>query len=226
MTRTTPWRRITLHFSHIGLTEGRTFISLVFLLVAVRDAAAAEVVGRELDLHAVAGQDPDVVHPHLPGDVSEHLVPVLELDTEHRVRQRLHHRPLHEDRVVLGLGDRRHLPRIWRAERARELTGADRSGYSVERRCSNRTNRTFAAPAPARTGPETPVVTHPARVSTSGLSSVTAIVCSKCAERLPSAVITVQPSSSTSVSAVPTLTIDSIASTCPTFSRIPRPGGP
>src|SRR5437764_13235111 len=25
MIRTRPWRRITLHFSHIGLTEGRTF---------------------------------------------------------------------------------------------------------------------------------------------------------------------------------------------------------
>jgi hypothetical protein len=26
MTITTPWRRITLHFSQIGLTLGRTFI--------------------------------------------------------------------------------------------------------------------------------------------------------------------------------------------------------
>jgi hypothetical protein len=26
MTRTEPWRRITLHFSHIGFTDGRTFI--------------------------------------------------------------------------------------------------------------------------------------------------------------------------------------------------------
>jgi len=25
MTRTVPWRRITLHFSHIFFTEGRTF---------------------------------------------------------------------------------------------------------------------------------------------------------------------------------------------------------
>jgi hypothetical protein len=28
MTITVPWRRITLHFSHIGLTLGRTFIRL------------------------------------------------------------------------------------------------------------------------------------------------------------------------------------------------------
>jgi hypothetical protein len=44
------------------------------------------------------------VHPHLPGDVREHLVPVLELDSEHGVGQRFDDRPLDQDRVVLGLG--------------------------------------------------------------------------------------------------------------------------
>ena len=29
MTSTTPWRRMTLHFSHIGFTEARTFIVLL-----------------------------------------------------------------------------------------------------------------------------------------------------------------------------------------------------
>ena len=57
------------------------------------------------------------MHPHLPGDVREHLVAVLELDTEHGVRQRLDHRSFNEDRVVFGLGDRRHLPHIWRAKK-------------------------------------------------------------------------------------------------------------
>src|SRR5438105_2750063 len=103
MTRTAPWRRITLHFSHIFLTDGRTFTTEP-LLVAVGDATTAEVVRRELDLHAVTGEDADVVHAHLPGDVREHLVPVLELDTEHRVGERFDDRSFHEDRVVLGLG--------------------------------------------------------------------------------------------------------------------------
>src|ERR1019366_2204824 len=48
-----------------------------------------------------------------------------------------------------------------------------------------------------------------ANVKTSGPSAVTAIVCSKCAERRPSAVTTLQPSSSISVSGDPALTIGS-----------------
>src|SRR4029077_10292729 len=52
------------------------------LLVAVRDAPTAEVVRSELDLHPITRRDADVVHPHLPGYVRKHLVPVLQLDTE------------------------------------------------------------------------------------------------------------------------------------------------
>src|SRR2546426_5945494 len=76
------------------------------LLEAIGDAPAREVVRRQLDLHAVARQDADKVHPHLPADVRQHLVSVLELDPEHRVGQRLDHRPLALDRVFFG-----HYPR-------------------------------------------------------------------------------------------------------------------
>src|SRR5581483_2393315 len=75
-------------------------------LVAVGDATAGQVVGRELDLDPVAGEDADVVHAHLPGDVCEHLVPVVELDPEHRVGKRLENRPFEDDRVFFGLGQR------------------------------------------------------------------------------------------------------------------------
>ena len=44
------------------------------------------------------------MHAHLPGDVGQHLVAVLELDPEHGVRQRLDDRSLENDRVFLGLG--------------------------------------------------------------------------------------------------------------------------
>ena len=63
-------------------------------------------------------------------------------------------------------------------------------------------------------------------VNTSGPSFVTATVCSKCADRLPSLVTAVQPSDSTLTAARPMFTIGSIASTMPSASRGPRPGSP
>src|SRR3954468_13577011 len=40
ITRTAPWRRMTLHFSHIGLTDARTFTALRNLLLIPRERAA------------------------------------------------------------------------------------------------------------------------------------------------------------------------------------------
>ena len=82
------------------------------LLVAIRDATTAEVVRRELNLDAISGKDSDVVHPHLPADVGEHLVAVLELDPEHGVGERLDHRAFQHDRIFLGLRQN-DTPRIW-----------------------------------------------------------------------------------------------------------------
>src|SRR3954467_12391008 len=104
MTMTRPWRRITLHLSHIFLTLGLTFIGVFRSLVPVGDPASAEVVRGQLHLDAIPRQDADVVHAHLSGDVGQYLVAVLELDPEHGVRQRLDDRPLEDDRVFLGLG--------------------------------------------------------------------------------------------------------------------------
>src|SRR4029450_9262798 len=101
MTCTRPWRRITLHFSQILLTLGRTFIAIPSF-VAIGDATPAEVVGRELDLHTITREDADVMHAHLAGDVGQDLVPVLQFDTEHRVGEGFGHRPLQDDRIFLG----------------------------------------------------------------------------------------------------------------------------
>ena len=57
------------------------------LLVAVDDPAAREVVGRKLHDHSIVRKDPDVVHPHLPADVREHFVPVVQLHPEHCIGQ-------------------------------------------------------------------------------------------------------------------------------------------
>src|SRR3954462_2597424 len=60
------------------------------LAVAVHDARAVQVVGRDLHAHAVARQDPDPEAPHLAGDVAQDLVAVVELDAEHGVGEGLH----------------------------------------------------------------------------------------------------------------------------------------
>src|SRR5690349_16528276 len=99
ITRTTPLRRITLQLRHIFLTDAATFMSssVLFGLSSLRpehDPRARQVVRRQLDRHLVAGQDADVVHAHLPGDVAEHHMAVLELHAKRGVGEVLEDLPL------------------------------------------------------------------------------------------------------------------------------------
>ena len=151
MTCTRPWRRITLHFSQIFLTLGRTFTAfvpfartlpgtserscqpkpnpsdgsdpcdqtlacvqflllmlllvlvLLVLLVPIGDPTTSQVVRCQLNLDAITGENTDVMHPHLSGDVGQHFVAVFEFDAEHGVRQRLGDRSFQNDRVFFGL---------------------------------------------------------------------------------------------------------------------------
>src|SRR5256885_16178678 len=63
----------------------------------------------------------------------------------------------------------------------------------------------------------------PRHVRISGSSFVIKTVCSKCAEGIPSAVRTVQPSSSNGTSDAPMLIIGSIATVIPAFNFGPLP---
>ena len=98
MTMVVPCRLITRQRSHMGLTEGRTFISAV----PVGDPTAVEVVRAQLDLDLVAREDPDVVLPHLPGDGREHRVTTVELHPEHRAREGFDDLAFNLDLLFLG----------------------------------------------------------------------------------------------------------------------------
>ena len=69
--------------------------------MAIDDTRAVEVVRGDLDPDSVSGQDPDPESPHLPGDVPEHLVAVVQLHPEHGVRERLYDLAFELDLVFL-----------------------------------------------------------------------------------------------------------------------------
>src|SRR5579864_4816715 len=66
--------------------------------IAVHDAAARQVVGRELDADPVARRDAYEVAAHTAGGVGDELMTALDLHLEHRVRQCLRDHGVHDDR--------------------------------------------------------------------------------------------------------------------------------
>src|SRR4051812_39106063 len=56
------------------------------VLVAEDDAAAGEVVWRNLDRHAIALQNPDAEAAHVAAERREHVVTIGQLHTESRIR--------------------------------------------------------------------------------------------------------------------------------------------
>ena len=73
---------------------------LVWLFVAINNAAAGEVIRRKFNHYAVIRKDADVVHSHLAADVRKNFVTVVQLHAKHGIRQRLHDRALKLDRSV------------------------------------------------------------------------------------------------------------------------------
>jgi hypothetical protein len=84
-------------FNGAGL--GRDQRAALDLAEAVGDTAAGQIIWGELDDDAVSGQDADEVLAHLAGQVTEYGMTVLELNGEHRVRQRGDDASVDRDRV-------------------------------------------------------------------------------------------------------------------------------
>ncbi len=98
-----------LHFSHMGLTDGLTFIlfnlhrdvCLLSLLTSPGDPAVGQIIGRHLNSYLVTGQDFDKIHTELAGNVSQNDMSVADIDIEHCIRQSIGYDALNLDYVVL-----------------------------------------------------------------------------------------------------------------------------
>src|SRR4029079_7232323 len=74
----------------------------IALPVPIGDSTAVQVVGAQLHLDLVAGDDSDVVLPHLSRDGRENRVAAFELYPEHRARERLDDRAFNLDLLFLA----------------------------------------------------------------------------------------------------------------------------
>ena len=99
-----------LHFSHMGLTDGLTFIlfnlhmrmSSLNLLASPGDPALGQIIRRHLNGYFVTGQDLNEIHSELAGNVCQNGVSVADVNLEHSIRQRIGYDALNLDYVVLS----------------------------------------------------------------------------------------------------------------------------
>ena len=105
---TRPLRLMILHFSHMGFTDGLTFIlfnlhmrhTSLQLLTSPGDPALGQIIGRHLNSYLVTGQDLDIVHSELAGNVCQNRVSTADVDFEHCIWQCIGYDALKFDYVV------------------------------------------------------------------------------------------------------------------------------
>ena len=74
-------------------------VAVTLALKAVGNPPTRKIVGGQLYRHLVTRENLDEILAHLPGDMREHLVSVIEFDSKHGVGQWLNHRSLHLNHV-------------------------------------------------------------------------------------------------------------------------------
>ena len=94
-----PWPLINMIGRWLDSISARS--AMLPSAVSVDDPCAIEVVRRELAANAITRQDADTEAAHLACDVSEDDMVVVELYTEHCVRQSLDHLALEFNLVLL-----------------------------------------------------------------------------------------------------------------------------
>src|SRR3990172_1263895 len=72
------------------------------LLETIRDPAPRQIIRRQLNRDLVPRQNFNKMHPHLPRNMSQDTVTVLEFNSKHGIGQGLHNGPLDLNDVFLG----------------------------------------------------------------------------------------------------------------------------
>ena len=89
------------YHSFLALNFGSTLRISQILFCTPRDASLGQVINRNLDGYAIAGQNFNIVHTKLSGNMSCYHMSIGKLDLEASVGQRLNHYAFKLDDIIL-----------------------------------------------------------------------------------------------------------------------------
>src|SRR5690606_24704026 len=89
------WRCPKKYRPEVGTHPGRLASAC-----PVSNPAFAQVVGGQLHLNLVAGQNADVVLTHLAGNMSRYYVPIFQFYPEHRIRKGINYLTFHFNVII------------------------------------------------------------------------------------------------------------------------------
>lgn len=84
---------------HIFFTDGLTFIATS--LKSIYDPSASQVIRSQFYRNPVSRKDPDEMHPHLAGNMTEYSMSVVQFNPEHSIWQRFYHGALNLNDILL-----------------------------------------------------------------------------------------------------------------------------